>query len=60
MAKDNDFTTEFNTVNYWLNSSEEHFYIDSSTGELYLSEELDYEQQKQHHFTVCIKIHLIV
>ena len=55
MAKDNDFTTEFNTVNYWLNTSTEHFYIDSSTGELYLSKELDYEEQTQHHFTVCIE-----
>ena len=55
LAKDNDFTTEFNTVRYWLDTSVEHFYIDSISGELYLNKELDYEEQTQHHFTVCIK-----
>ena len=55
LAKDNDFTMEFNTVRYWLDTSVEHFYIDSISGELYLNKDLDYEEQTQHNFTVCIK-----
>ena len=56
VAKDDDTTPEFNTVRYWLDISVEHFYIDSSSGALYLSKELDYEKQKQHKFTVRILI----
>ena len=56
VAKDDDFTTEFNTVSYWLDISVEHFYIDSSSGALYLSKELDYENKTQHQFTVRILI----
>ena len=54
VAKDDDFTEEFNTVSYTIRPQNDHFHIDTSSGLIYLTNNLDYENKTQRVFIFMV------
>ena len=52
LAYDDDFTEEFNTVTYWIDPPSDQFFIDPSTGKIYLITPVDYENQTKYDLEV--------
>ena len=56
-AIDDDFTAEFSTVSYWIDPPSDHFLIDATTGKIYLTAPVDYENKTKYEFMVSYQIY---